>query len=134
MQSIAGTFLYISRAVDTTMLVALNKISSEQASPTTDTIKKKKIMMDYNATQSYAIIRFHASDMCLHVDSDASCIVQPKSRSCSSGRYFLSNTPPPPPIRPTPTPNGPILTKFQTICTVISSAVEAETGAIFLNG
>ena len=37
-QSIAGTFLYIARAFDPTMLVALNKIGAEQASPTTDTV------------------------------------------------------------------------------------------------
>ena len=38
MQSIAGTFLYISHAVDPTMLVALNEIGAEQALPTTNTI------------------------------------------------------------------------------------------------
>ena len=40
-QSISGNFLYIYCAVDPTMIVALNKIGAEQASPTTDTIKKK---------------------------------------------------------------------------------------------
>ena len=34
-QSISGTFLYISRAVDPTMLVALNKIGAKQALPAT---------------------------------------------------------------------------------------------------
>ena len=37
-QSIAGTFLYIARSVDPMILVALNDIGAEQASPTTDTI------------------------------------------------------------------------------------------------
>ena len=46
MQNIAGAFLYIARVVDPTMLVALNKISAEQASPTTDTIQKTKMLMD----------------------------------------------------------------------------------------
>ena len=31
-------------------------------------------------------------------------------------------------VKPTPTPNGPILTKFQIIRTVMASAVEVETG------
>ena len=35
MQSIAGTFIYISRAVDPTMLATLNEIGAEQALPTT---------------------------------------------------------------------------------------------------
>ena len=38
MQSISGTFLYIARAVDPTMLVALTKIGAKEALPTTDTI------------------------------------------------------------------------------------------------
>ena len=50
MQSIAGTFLYISRAVNPTMLVALKKIGADQASPTTNTIKKMKMLTDYADT------------------------------------------------------------------------------------
>ena len=132
-QSIYGTFLYIARAVDPTMLVALNKIGAEQASPTTDTVQKTKVLMDYAAPQLDAIIRFHASSMCLHINSDAAYLVQPKACSSAAGHYYLSDNPPPPHIRPTPSPNGPILTKCQTICTVIASAAEAETGAILLN-
>ena len=133
MQRFSGTFLYISRAVNPNILIALNKIGSEQASPTTDTIKKTKMLMDYAATQPDAIIRFYASNMCLHIDSDADYLVQPKAHSRAAGHYYLSDTPLPPPVRPTPNTNGPILTKCQTICTVMASAAEAETSAIFLN-
>ena len=45
------------------MLVVLNKIGVKQSSPTTITIKKTKMLMDYSATQPDAIIRFHTSDM-----------------------------------------------------------------------
>ena len=116
------------------MLVGINKIGSEQALPTTDTIKKTKILVDYAATEPDAVIRFHASDMCLHIDSDTAYIVQPKASSHDAGHYYLRETPPPPLIRPNPTPNIPIISRCQTIRTVISSAAEAETGAIFLNG
>ena len=133
-QNIAGTFLYISRAVDPTILVALNKFGSKQASPTTDVIKKTKILMDYSATQPDAVVRFHASNVCLHIENDAAYLIQPKERSRDAGHYYLSDTLPPSPIRPTPTPNGPILTKCQTIRTVMTSAAKAEIGAIFLNG
>ena len=78
-------------------------------------------------------IRFHASNMCLLIDSNAAYLVQTKLRSRAAGHYYLSDNRPPPHIRPTPTPNGPILTKFQTIRTVMAFAAEADTGAIFLN-
>ena len=90
--------------------------------------------MDYAATEPDNITRFHASNMCFHIDSDTAYIVQPKARSRVVGLYYLSENPPPPHIRPTTTPKGPILTKFQTIRTVMASAVEAETGPILLNG
>ena len=71
MQSIGGTFLYISRAVDLTMFIVLNEIGSEQDLTITDTIKKTKMLMDYDVTQPDAIIRFHASNIYIHIDSDA---------------------------------------------------------------
>ena len=130
---ITGTFLYISRAVNPTMIAALNKIGAKQASPTTDTIKKTKMLMDYAAKQPDAIIRFHASDMCFHINSDAAYLVQPKTRSRATGHYYLTDNPPPPHIRPTPAPNRPILNKCKNIRTIMDSATEAETGLIFLN-
>ena len=132
-RSIAGTFLYISVVVDPTMLVALHEIGAEKAFPATNTFKKTQMIMDSSATQPDAIIRFHASDMCLHIDSDAAYLVQTNARSRAAGHYYLSDNPPPPHIRPTLASNGPILTKCQTIRTVMASAVEAKTGAIFLN-
>ena len=45
MQIIAGTFLYVSLAVNPTMLIALNKIGDEQYFPTTNTIKKTKMLI-----------------------------------------------------------------------------------------
>ena len=132
-QIIASTFLYIVRAIDHTMLVALNEIGSEQALPTTDTIQKTKMLMDYMATQPDAVIQFHASDICLHIDSNAAYLVQPKARSRAAGHFCLSDNPPSDNTRPTPSPNGPVITKCQTIRTVMASAAEAETGEIFIN-
>ena len=39
-QQVTGTFLYCTRAVDSTMLVALSTIASDQASPKEETSKK----------------------------------------------------------------------------------------------
>jgi len=58
-QSINGTFLYYARAVDPTMLVALNEISQQQSKPTAATLKKCDRLMDYAATYPNAVIRYH---------------------------------------------------------------------------
>ena len=85
MQSIADTFLYTSRAVDPKRIVSLNEIGANQASPTTNTVNKKQLLMYYSATQPDAVVRFHASKMCLHIDSDNAYLVQPKPRSRVAG-------------------------------------------------
>ena len=48
-QSKVGTFLYYGRAVDPTILVPLNDISSEQAKPTPSTVKDLTMLMDFMA-------------------------------------------------------------------------------------
>jgi hypothetical protein len=89
--------------------------------------------MDYAATYPTAIIRYHASDMALHIDSDATYLVLPNARSRYAGHYFLSSRPTPPPSKPSPTPNGPILTICKTIKGVMISAAEAETNGVYGN-
>ena len=39
------------------------------------------MVIDYAAIQPNAVIWFHASDMCLHIDSNDAYLVQPKARS-----------------------------------------------------
>jgi hypothetical protein len=116
------------------MLVALNKIAAQQAAPTAETVTKTKMLLDYAATNPEATVRYHASDMCLHIDSDAAYLVQPKGHSRAAGHFYLSNKPSPTPATPTPPPNGPIHTECTTIRPVMSSAAEAEAGTIFING
>jgi hypothetical protein len=130
-QSCVGSFLYYARAVDPTMLPAINKISATQAAPTTKTLDACNMLMDYAATYPLAIIRYHASDMILHIDSDAAYLVLPNARSRFAGHYFLSNHPPSPPAKPDPKLNGPILTVCKTIRGVMASAAEAETGGVY---
>ena len=80
-QSCVGSFLYYARAVDPTMLVALKKIGSQQSKATQNTLDKCKMLMDYAATHPLSIIRYKASDMILHVDSDAAYLVQQNAQS-----------------------------------------------------
>jgi hypothetical protein len=116
------------------MAPAINDIATEQSSASEDTLSKCKMLLDYAATYPEAIIRYHVSDMVLHIDSDAAYLVQKNARSRYAGHYFLSDNPPPEPTKPNPKPNGPILTVCKTLRGVMRSAAESETGGVFNNG
>ena len=67
------------------MLVALNNIAAHQATPTQHIRDKCTHLLDYAATYKNVQLRFTASDMILHVDSDAAYLVQDGARSCIAG-------------------------------------------------
>jgi hypothetical protein len=46
-QQIVGSFLYYAQAVDPTILMALSEISSQQAAPTENTMKRVNHFLDY---------------------------------------------------------------------------------------
>ena len=71
-QQVLGTFLYYAWAVDSTMLVALSALASEQAKPTENTLKKVRQFLDYVASQDEAVLTYRASDMVLAIHSNAS--------------------------------------------------------------
>ena len=62
-----------------TILCALNKIASQQASPTEKTMERVNTFLDYMATHPTAVIRYHASDMVLNEHSDASYLTALKA-------------------------------------------------------
>ena len=132
-QSVVGSFLYYGRAIDNTMLVALNEIAAHQATPTQFILTKCRQLLDYAATYPDVKLRFHASNMILHVDSDAAYLVQDGAHSRIAGHYTLSSHPPPAPTIPHKTPNAPILIECKTLRHVVASAAEAETGRLFHN-
>ena len=129
-QSVTGSFLFYGHAINYTALPALNKIASAQASPTENTKRKAQQLMDCIHTYPNAYLRFHASYMVLHVDSDAAYLVAPKARSLIAGYYHLSDHP-----NKTNTPkiNAAIQVECKTLRHVVSSAVEAEVAGIFRN-
>ena len=126
-QAVTRTLLYNARAVDPTILPALSAIATDQAKPTQATMKNVKQLLDYCSTQEEAIITFNASKMILAVHSDAGYANEKKSRSRAGGHFFLSNDDKFPPN------NGAILTIATIIKAVMSSAAEAELGALFIN-
>ena len=86
-----------------------------------------KQLFDYVSTQEEAIITYKASDMILSVHSDAGYCNEKKARSQAGGHFYLSNN------DPTPPNNGAILTVATIMKNVMSSAAEAELGALYLN-
>ena len=131
-QSICGSFLYYARAVDPTILPALNEIAVQQAAPTLETNKKVQMLMDYLYTYPNAKLRFYAGNMNLKVDSDAAYLVLPNARSRVAGHFYLEATPKPHKAYQA-NKNAPILTECYTLKNVVSSAAEAECGGIFHN-
>jgi hypothetical protein len=90
-------------------------------------MKTVKQLLDYCATQEEAIITYNASKMKLAVHSDTGYCNKKNACSQSRGRFFLSNDKK---ILPN---NGAILPNAIIIKAVMSSAAEAELGALFLN-
>ena len=122
-----GTLLYYARAVDCTMLAALGSIATQQANPTENTMKKVKQLLDYAATNPDAIITYQASNMVLAAHSDASYLSETQARSRAGGHFFMSSN------TEIPNNNGAVHTVAQIIKAVMSSAAEAELGALYIN-
>ena len=70
---------------------------------------------------------YSASDMVLAVHSNAGYLNEPEARSRAGGHFFLSTNAAIPPN------NGAILNVAQIIKNVMSSATEAELGALYIN-
>ena len=128
-QQITGTLLYYARAVDATLLVALGTIAAQQTNSTEQTNKAIAQMLDYCHTHPSATIRYRASDMILKIHSDASYLSEAKARSRARGHFFMGDKPSDQPERG----NGAILNKSTIMCNVMSSAAEAECGALYDN-
>ncbi len=77
--------------------------------------------------QEDPILTYHASNMVLAIHSDASYLSEPKSCSHAEGHMFMTRK------DNIPFKNGTVLTILQIIQAVMSSAAEAELGALFIN-
>ena len=136
LQQIIGVFLYYARILDSTMLVTLGTLASAQSKGTAATMKAAIQLLNYAATHPEATIRFHASDMILHIHSNASYLSATESRSRHAGYLFLSNNignKAPMPDAPAPPLNAPVQVNSGIIKAILSLAAEAELGALFYN-
>jgi hypothetical protein len=120
------------------LLVAISELASQQASGTKAIMRALTQLLNYATTRPNASIPFHASDMIIHLSSDASYMSVPKARSRAAGFfsqlrspcYFPSSLP----TDPDPPANGAIYVNRQIMREILSSAAEAELGALFHNG
>ena len=71
-KKITGLVLYYVRAIDPKTLVPLNVISTDQTKYTEKMQAAADHLMEYLATHPDATIRYHASEIILHIHSDAS--------------------------------------------------------------
>jgi hypothetical protein len=128
LQEIVGCMLYYARGIDCTMLPAVTALASEQAHATTKTMASVDRLLSYCARYPCNALVFHACDMILHIQSDASYLSRSHARSVAGGIFYLGNKNDPTTI------NGAVLALSSIIPCVVASVGEAEYAAVFLNG
>lgn len=127
-QQIVGTLLYLAQAVNSTLLVPLSAITSEQSKATECTHEKINQLLVYYATNLNPILRYQASDMQLQVHSNASYLNETEAQSQVGGYFCMTNNAPKEDID-----NGAIINPTGVLKVVVSSAAEVEVGALFVN-
>jgi hypothetical protein len=123
-QKATGKFLYYARAVDNTMLHALNEIASSKH--TEETMEATRYFLNYAACNPNGKVVYRKSDMILQGDSDAAYLVCPEARSRAGGYIYCGD-------KDKKLFNGPVLVLSKKIKNVVSSASEAEVAALYLN-
>ena len=112
------------------MLCDVNRLSSQQSSPTSATESKTNHLLAYAATYPVVKLVFRKSDMILRIISDASHLGEPQARSRVAGYFDLINKTDDPILAP---PNGAVHVTSSILNCVVASAAEAEFGGLFTN-
>ena len=122
LQSVIGTLLYYTRAVDPSICTAVHELGSVQAQPTLNDMAKMDRLLQYVSTHRNIGIRYYASNMILNMLSDASYLSRPRARSVLGfyGYLGLPNG-----------INGPIACGSLVIKCVVASVAEAELAGGF---
>jgi hypothetical protein len=130
--AVLGTLLFYARAIDSTMLTAIGELATEHSQATKTTMSKLTQLLNYCASHPDAVVRFTASDMLLAVESDASYLSVAKGRSRAAGYFSLTTKPAS--SASSYQPNGAVHVLCHIMREVLSSAADAELGALFHNG
>ena len=126
-QKVTWKFNSYGRGVDESILVALSALASQQSKPTHATMQRVKQLLEYLASQDPAVVTYRKSGIILGIHSDAGYLNESKARGRAGGRFFLTEDVDDPPR------NGAIHVLAEIIKAVMSSAAEAELGALYLN-
>jgi hypothetical protein len=87
-QKVAGSVFYNARAVYPSVLMPLNDFAAEHNKANMKTQATTDKLLYYLVTHPDATIRYHASDMILHIISDASYLSLSHARSRIGGLFF----------------------------------------------
>ena len=128
LQEIVGSLLYYARAIDVTILPAVTHLSLLQANPTQDVLQSSQRLLAYCSRYPNNALRYHACDMTLHIQSDASYLSRPQARSVAGAIFYLGNAHQPTHI------NGCVHALSSIIPSVVASVAEAEYVALFQAG
>jgi hypothetical protein len=126
LQQLTGTLLYYARAADPTLIMPINVLASEQSNATEAPEDKVIKLINYCNTHPETKIRYHASDMILHIHSEASYLSENEAKSRAGGFFYMGNTA----QNDKKLTNGAILIVSKVLKHVMSSAAEAKIGAI----
>jgi hypothetical protein len=129
LQQLTGTLLYYARAVDPTLIMPINVLASEQSKATEVTAEKFIKLLNYCNTHPETKIRYHTSDMILHIQSDALYLSENEAKSRAGGFFYMGRDTK---IHKKLT-NEAILIISKVLKHVMSSAAEAEIGVVFIN-
>jgi hypothetical protein len=128
LQALVGYYRYYAEAIDSTMLVKLGQLGSQQAQPTQRTKQQASQFLDYCHTWPNASITFQASDMVLTCVSDGSHRGEPNGKSRVAGYLYYGSA----------APSRQLNSATQVLCRLLdvqtSSACETELGGLFENG
>jgi hypothetical protein len=91
LQQLTGTLFYYARAVDPTLIMPINVLASEQSKATEVTANKVIKLLNYCNTHPETKIRYHASDMILHIHSDASYLSENEVKSREGGFFYMGS-------------------------------------------
>ncbi len=125
-QQVCSKFIFIGRAVDSTLHCPISAIASQSSKPTKDMMRQTLQLLYYLATHEDVALSYHTSDMVLSVHSNASYLSKPNACSRAGGHFFLSSDTTIPPN------NGAVLNISHIIKNIMSSATEAECVGLYI--
>jgi hypothetical protein len=125
-RQIVGVALYYARSIDPLLLLAVNRIATGLAAPTTTLLRSIDRLVGYMAQHQGAVVTFCPSAMKLMAHTDASFCSERASRSRAAHVMWIGDD------DPLALDNAIVDANSQVITTVCASATEAEYVATYL--